>query len=576
VPYALKASDAETLGGRPASAYALAPASAGHDGASAAAATSAGGTETTVEAPAVMTGTPNYVAKYMNTTDVGNSSIFDAGTGVGIGTTNPADSLHIQFNNQTGSVTGLAVQNVASTNTSYSGMLFYDQNGILGQFQGFNNGTHEYRINNIAKNGSNQNNGSINFMIGGTSRFLVTTNGNIGIGTGFPATNLEVANPLTGTSTANIWSTTYGNTSFASEFVGRKARGTSGTPTAVQGGDPLVFFGARAFGATSFGPMTGWMAIRAMENWTDAARGTQIDFSTTQNGTNTPQQRMVITPWGDVGIGTFGPQAALHVARNGPTTVRVTSYGDEPVYMTEASRGNQQTPTAVQTGDLLGAFFMGGYGATRFGDGGAALGSVAAENWTDTAQGSTLGLLTTPLGASEPNINVVVLASGDVGIGTPPDVNGIPTAADKLQVFGDIRVGTTGTNGCVRNFNGTGIVGSCSSDRRFKTNITPFGPVLDRVAGLQPVHYYWRASEFPDRHFGDQPAYGLVAQDVEQVLPELVVTQGDGFKAVDYSALPLLTIQAVKELKAENDQLKARVAELERLFAQMQSAASRQ
>ncbi len=46
-------------------------------------------------------------------------------------------------------------------------------------------------------------------------------------------------------------------------------------------------------------------------------------------------------------------------------------------------------------------------------------------------------------------------------------------------------------------------------------------------------------------------AYGLIAQDVEQVLPELVVTNEDGFKAVDYSELPLLTIQAVKDLKSE-------------------------
>ena len=46
------------------------------------------------------------------------------------------------------------------------------------------------------------------------------------------------------------------------------------------------------------------------------------------------------------------------------------------------------------------------------------------------------------------------------------------------------------------------------------------------------------------------------------MLPELVVTHEDGYKAVDYSKLPLLTIQAVKELKAENDDLKKGVAEL--------------
>ena len=102
--------------------------------------------------------------------------------------------------------------------------------------------------------------------------------------------------------------------------------------------------------------------------------------------------------------------------------------------------------------------------------------------------------------------------------------NDFPTITDKLQVFGDIRVGTTGTNGCLRNFAGTGIAGTCSSDRRFKKDITPFGHVLDQVTALQPVHYSWRAADFPAQHFGDSRAYGLIAQDVEQVLPELVVT----------------------------------------------------
>ena len=61
----------------------------------------------------------------------------------------------------------------------------------------------------------------------------------------------------------------------------------------------------------------------------------------------------------------------------------------------------------------------------------------------------------------------------------------------------------------------------------------------------------------------------LVAQDVEQVLPDLVVTGADGFKAIDYSKLPMLTIEAVKELKNENDELKRRLAEVERLLGEM-------
>ena len=121
----------------------------------------------------VLAGTTNFLAKYVNSADVGDSAVYEAGGAVGIGTTTPLDWMHVRFTNTNGATTGLAVQNLGNTATSYSGMLFYDQNGVLGQFQGFNNTTHEYRINNIARNGSSVLDGSINFMIGGSSKFFV-------------------------------------------------------------------------------------------------------------------------------------------------------------------------------------------------------------------------------------------------------------------------------------------------------------------------------------------------------------------------------------------------------------------
>jgi hypothetical protein len=175
----------------------------------------------------------------------------------------------------------------------------------------------------------------------------------------------------------------------------------------------------------------------------------------------------------------------------------------------------------------------------------------------------------TPLGSNEGEVNMVLMPGGNLGIGVFTD---FPTITDKLQVFGDIRIGTTGTNGCLKNFAGTGLIGTCSSDRRLKKDITPFAPALDKLTALQPVNYFWRANEFPDRHFGNSLNYGLIAQDVEQVLPELVATDTDGYKAVDYSKLPLLTIQAVKELKAENDLLKERLSEIERALTEMRAA----
>jgi hypothetical protein len=103
----------------------------------------------------------------------------------------------VRFTNTGGTATGFAVQNLGNTGAPYSGMLFYDQLGQLAQFQGFNNLTHEYRINNIARvTPAGAFNGSINFMIGSTSRFLVASNGNVGIGVAIPGSTLDVAGDI--------------------------------------------------------------------------------------------------------------------------------------------------------------------------------------------------------------------------------------------------------------------------------------------------------------------------------------------------------------------------------------------
>ncbi len=585
MPYALRAADADSLGGRPASAYLLATATAtGQSGTTTAGngsgSTATGAAQMNASADVVLAGTPNMVAKYVNSADVGNSAIFELGGFVGINTTTPSDALHVRFTNTGGSMTGLALQNLGNTANSYSGTLFYDQNGQLGQFQGFNNVTHEYRINNVALNGASQLNGSINFMIGGSSRFFASNTG-VGIGTTAPSptANLEVSNAVSGSGTTNVNVTTYSPNPFGPNIVGKKARGTQGTPTAVQNNDALLSLVANGYGTTGFASAdSALISMRATEDWTDTAQGSAINFSTTANGTTGSGLRMTIGPTGNVGIGTSAAQGALELFRTGDTNLFVTSVQPQgaPQVATRVAHGTPAAPTAVQLGDFLGIFGTGGHDGTNYTDFKAGFAAIAAENWTGTAQGATLVFAATPTGSSNPLGFMSILPSGLVGIGTPTDVNGLPTATDKLQVFGDVRVGTTGTNGCVKNFAGTGLIGTCSSDRRLKRDITPFGSVLKQLTALQPVHFYWRAAEFPDRHFGDAQTYGLIAQDVEQVFPELVVTGEDGFKAIDYSKLPLLTIQAVKELKAENDDLKAqndalkeRVTEVERLLKEV-------
>ena len=144
----------------------------------------------------------------------------------------------------------------------------------------------------------------------------------------------------------------------------------------------------------------------------------------------------------------------------------------------------------------------------------------------------------------------------DVGIGTPA-----PNTA--LQVMGDVRIGAALLSpGCIRDYRGSVIAGACSSDGRLKTNVRPFPAVLDKLAQLRPVHFAWRVDQFPDYHFGSATETGLIAQDVERVFPEMVATDARGFKMVNYSELPLLTLASHRELKARADALDVRVDEL--------------
>lgn len=103
VPYALKAADADTLGGQPASAFMAAPAAPASGSANVAVANSAtapsGGT-----AAVTGTGTKDYVPLWLSPTKLGNSKLFQTGNNVGIGTTSPAATLDV--NGTVNSATG--------------------------------------------------------------------------------------------------------------------------------------------------------------------------------------------------------------------------------------------------------------------------------------------------------------------------------------------------------------------------------------------------------------------------------------------------------------------------------------
>jgi len=102
-----------------------------------------------------------------------------------------------------------------------------------------------------------------------------------------------------------------------------------------------------------------------------------------------------------------------------------------------------------------------------------------------------------------------------------------------------------------------------TSDRRFKKNIIGIDQALNKICAIEGVKYEWKKDEFKDKGFSEGQHYGVIAQDLEKVIPEAVSTDSEGYKAVSYNDLVPVLIEAVKALKAENEELKKRIEKIE-------------
>lgn len=165
---------------------------------------------------------------------------------------------------------------------------------------------------------------------------------------------------------------------------------------------------------------------------------------------------------------------------------------------------------------------------------------------------------------------------GDVGIGAYPGElrlqNDIPNGKVTLGV-----IETTGSYSELAKAERNGayafsIFGSVwvngttyASDERFKQNILPIQSPLQKLLQLNGVEYEMNSTAFPAYHFQPGRQIGLLAQNVEKIIPE-AVQEHEGYKGVDYARLIPLLIESIKEqqvqineLKEENRQIKAQL-----------------
>ena len=131
-------------------------------------------------------------------------------------------------------------------------------------------------------------------------------------------------------------------------------------------------------------------------------------------------------------------------------------------------------------------------------------------------------------------------------------------ASTSPLIEGDFKERTLRING---DFSATTI--SEVSDARLKRDVVPLEDALGSILRLQGMSFHWRTDEYSERGFGEGSDIGLIAQEVEAVLPRLVREDRDGFKAVAYGKLMAVLVQGVKEQQSQLATLRARIVALE-------------
>lgn len=347
-----------------------------------------------------------YIPRASSSQQITNSLIYDNGNNIGIGTASPAAKLSVSYSSATADAL-----NIVNTNTNGRSWYVGDGAGLGAGNFGFYDAT------------------------AGASRLVISSGGNVGIGTTSPLNRLDV------------------NVSNASGSGAVLSNGSS------------VF---SKWGMVNYG----------VDNNSFIGSFSNNSFLLYTNSS----ERMRITSGGLVGIGTTSPSSRLHISSSSNTPFRMTRTG-----LSDYSFELGATNDLYLVNNGIGSY---------------------------------------PL---------TVLQSGNIGINTI-------TPSYTLHVNGSV----AGTSAYVN-----------LSDKRHKKDILPIENALNKILALNGVTFNWD-KESTDMNLDDNNHIGLIAQDVEKIIPQAVVTAEDEnkTKSVAYTDLVPVLIEAIKELKAEIEILK--------------------
>jgi hypothetical protein len=137
---------------------------------------------------------------------------------------------------------------------------------------------------------------------------------------------------------------------------------------------------------------------------------------------------------------------------------------------------------------------------------------------------------------------------------------------------GNVGIGTTNPN---YKLDVRGTIGNNTtthhSDIRWKKQVKTLSNALEKVLGLRGVSFTWRLEDYPQMGFASGEHVGFIAQEVEKVQPNLVVTDRDGYKSVEYANMVALLVEAVKEQQKQFAEKDLEIAQLRDRLSMLQS-----
>ena len=241
-----------------------------------------------------------------------------------------------------------------------------------------------------------------------------------------------------------------------------------------------------------------------------ATVGSSICFQTGLS--TTVAERMRITSAGNVGIGISNPVAKLDVFSSGTVQTAVLGRGlDGNFRLTTRQDVSTNTDGSI-IGEIGVDYITTKNTAVRFHRGGSTTGGFISFTTNDGSE------------------RMRITSAGAMGLGVTPT-----NTAGRFEASND-------------------IVAYSSSDRRWKTNIKNIDSPLEKISKINGVEFDWIEDEPVHGNKGHD--IGVIAQEIEQILPDAVQTRESGMKAVKYEKVIPLLIEAIKEQQKQIEELK--------------------